>query len=692
VLLICTLKEERQTVILRKIGFLVAFCLVLFLQNAAHTNAQDFNFKIYEGFSRLTLIKVKEKIGLVRDKEPVELWVKSSGAKSDGSDIRVYSSSGVEIPYQIISHDNNNSSFLITFFVDSLPYESKIFYVLHGNLALESPNYEKQSYFLDNNSQVWQTEGIYLKWGGKAGYFRYVDEPITELRFSKNGNFSRGVDVLTDDQNAWDPDKSYGYLGSNISGANPKGFGSRAGFVSANGPIFIELALGTARIRYYKNHNSWILTNGVVDSAFFFSKFYDREKHDENREIIINNNGPWDVGPWRTFYESYNENPKYMAFRQSSTGLIFGAVSINTFKWYISGKESGGWDRVISFDDSSNREDAKIYWYSDMSNSYEGIENFAKRVLNPLEVEIIKQDIPLDTTPPNTAFTINPETPDGNNGWYLTNPWVSLTPDETATTFYWLNDQDETTYTLPIYIPEGVNTLSFYSIDEASNKEAIKTLEFKVDKSPPEIEVTINPYRSDDRFFVGELIEVNYRASDLLSGISTVSTSFNGKPFYMGEPLLLDSPGRKELIIRAEDKAGNVNIYRKVFYVDEIVSVKWWPPIGRSQNSRVVFKLGRTLPLKFSLLSHFGSLIQTNSVKVVILGEGGSVELGVGSGSAALRYDEEEGFYIVNFHTSKYSWVKPGEYQVFVYYASSGNQTASLVGMTSFQLIDRKKK
>ena len=41
-----------------------------------------------------------------------------------------------------------------------------------------------------------------------------------------------------------------------------------------------------------------------------------------------------------------------------------------------------------------------------------------------------------DTTPPTTTATSVPATPDGDAGWYVTAPEITLTSDEAATTYY----------------------------------------------------------------------------------------------------------------------------------------------------------------------------------------------------------------------------------------------------------------
>jgi len=93
----------------------------------------------------------------------------------------------------------------------------------------------------------------------------------------------------------------------------------------------------------------------------------------------------------------------------------------------------------------------------------------------------------VDVRPPSTDFSIEPQSPDGQNGWYLNPATITLTPDEEATTYYSWDSGAEQTYSEPLQSAEGKHLLSFYSIDRFENIELKKFQEIKVDTQKPVI-------------------------------------------------------------------------------------------------------------------------------------------------------------------------------------------------------------
>jgi hypothetical protein len=71
---------------------------------------------------------------------------------------------------------------------------------------------------------------------------------------------------------------------------------------------------------------------------------------------------------------------------------------------------------------------------------------------NILSVNVIK-NTPDDTTTPNTAITLNPLTPNGDNNFYITAPTITLTPDETATTYYRFDSNQDHTHIYNKHVP-----------------------------------------------------------------------------------------------------------------------------------------------------------------------------------------------------------------------------------------------
>ncbi len=91
-----------------------------------------------------------------------------------------------------------------------------------------------------------------------------------------------------------------------------------------------------------------------------------------------------------------------------------------------------------------------------------------------------------DTTAPATAITVNPVSANGNNGWYSSEPTITLTANETSTIYYrWAGGVD-TTYTVPFHGIAGTHTLTVHAVDLAGNAEADHGQQFNVDIMPPD--------------------------------------------------------------------------------------------------------------------------------------------------------------------------------------------------------------
>ena len=102
-----------------------------------------------------------------------------------------------------------------------------------------------------------------------------------------------------------------------------------------------------------------------------------------------------------------------------------------------------------------------------------------------------------DLTPPTTELLVSPQVPDGENGWYITAPLITLSTEEGAITYYKIDDSAIATYAAPFQMPEGVHTLYYYSVDRYGNTEEMKNVTFKVDLTPPFSSATVIPAQPD---------------------------------------------------------------------------------------------------------------------------------------------------------------------------------------------------
>ncbi len=151
-----------------------------------------------------------------------------------------------------------------------------------------------------------------------------------------------------------------------------------------------------------------------------------------------------------------------------------------------------------------------------------------------------------DVTPPLTTCSLNPSTPDGENGWYTTPVNVTLfavDPDGDLVVYtnYRIDGGNWQTYTAPFTISEeGSHLLEFYSADDKGNVEPIKNVTIKIDGTEPFIMLQrptmgylylfdrqIWPLASGSTVIIGRIV-VRVVAYDTGSDINNVSFYVNG--------------------------------------------------------------------------------------------------------------------------------------------------------------------
>src|SRR6185369_8091664 len=225
---------------------------------------------------------------------------------------------------------------------------------------------------LDNAKSFWKTDGVYIKWGGR-GLTSYVSDIITDFKFDDNNNGDP-----TDDYDRLQDSYAYGlnwggYLGSGLI----YGLGNNNGSITKQGPVFTEMSLGKGKFRYYKHNKSWIETNGAVSYLYNFNTSLDYVKVGNQAEKNIVDN----VG-WESYYASTLQ-PGYLAYRNSSNNIIFGAVATNAPYYDCINKSTPGYNRIVDLQSSSTT-NTKIYWYSDKSGGYQDISKFSDSILTAL--------------------------------------------------------------------------------------------------------------------------------------------------------------------------------------------------------------------------------------------------------------------------------------------------------------------
>ncbi len=123
-----------------------------------------------------------------------------------------------------------------------------------------------------------------------------------------------------------------------------------------------------------------------------------------------------------------------------------------------------------------------------------------KNVLNYFSVdnagcreEVRTYRIKVDTIPPKSTHKLDPEEPDGENGYYVSELTITLTSAESGQIFYSWDDKYFHTYNKQIIALSGENTLIYYSMDEAGNIGEKTEMQLKVDTEAPETKLIIIP-------------------------------------------------------------------------------------------------------------------------------------------------------------------------------------------------------
>ena len=121
----------------------------------------------------------------------------------------------------------------------------------------------------------------------------------------------------------------------------------------------------------------------------------------------------------------------------------------------------------------------------------------------------------LDKTVPESIASVSPAVPEGSNGWHTSDVTVTIAVydhlSSVAETVYQVNNGSWMKYSgsIPAF-GDGIYTVNYRSTDLAGNTEQLKTIDFKVDKTAPELSVQL------DQTMIGRLtIRLGTRQCDV---------------------------------------------------------------------------------------------------------------------------------------------------------------------------------
>ncbi|MEH7495524.1 OmpL47-type beta-barrel domain-containing protein, partial [Neobacillus niacini] len=221
---------------------------------------------------------------------------------------------------------------------------------------------------------------------------------------------------------------------------------------------------------------------------------------------------------------------------------------------------------------------------------------------NVEETKTVK--VKIDKNAPETTSNVSEQ-------WYQGETKVELTSTDdlsgVAKTFYSVNGSELKEGTSFVVSKEGVNTVTFYSVDNVGNVETAKTVEVKVDKTAPTVSI---PLESEQA--LGSTFTLDYVAADNLSGIEAETVTLNGQVYKKGDKIILDKPGSYKLLVTVTDAAGWTTQVEKEFLVYIQVTLEVLPKVIKGNNG--VFTVKATLPKGLESISFDVSTVTLNGV------------------------------------------------------------------------------
>jgi len=163
---------------------------------------------------------------------------------------------------------------------------------------------------------------------------------------------------------------------------------------------------------------------------------------------------------------------------------------------------------------------------------------------------------------PKSSIVVNPTNPDGQNGYYITQPtvtfYVSDIPGVSITLYYKVGDND--TYKLydlankpSIKIPEGKTTVYFYSQDNFGNKEPENSKTFLVDLTDPVITIS-SPQENSIVVQPTYTLKGSVKAMDVANAILTID----------GKQVQINNDGSFEALISLPKEGINTSTIKVV--------------------------------------------------------------------------------------------------------------------------------
>ncbi len=173
----------------------------------------------------------------------------------------------------------------------------------------------------------------------------------------------------------------------------------------------------------------------------------------------------------------------------------------------------------------------------------------------------------IDTTKPTTSLATNPASPDGDNGWFKrASVDFTLSASDAssgvAASSYTIDGGQTQTYSgsAVTVSGQGDHTVTYWSVDNAGNVEAVNTTHIKLDNVKPSTSLSTSPASpdGDNNWFKQPSVDFTLTGSDATSGIAHpyYTVDGGGAQTYAGAVTL--GQGDHTVTYWSVDNAGNV--------------------------------------------------------------------------------------------------------------------------------------
>ncbi|MBU3896427.1 MAG: hypothetical protein KJ697_00645, partial [Nanoarchaeota archaeon] len=177
----------------------------------------------------------------------------------------------------------------------------------------------------------------------------------------------------------------------------------------------------------------------------------------------------------------------------------------------------------------------------------------------------IPVEFTVDKISPVTSFSINPAAPNGLNNWYTTSPTVTLTPTDVdsgvATTYYKIDNLGSPISGISFTMAEGSHTVTYWSVDNAGNTEAVKTsVTIYVDLIDPTINTaSVTCTLPGSNGWCKGTATATITSSD--SPASTIRYTINGgTETAYSAPISISTDGTHSIVYWSVDNAGRQSV------------------------------------------------------------------------------------------------------------------------------------